>query len=598
MLNAAESIPMSTVAMGATVAGAPIVGLVGIGAIAGSQKYDQLEAEHPEMSEGVRFVNALITGTSEGATEMLGAGVSKIWMKSLYKTFGKDVTEQMIRKGIMGYTRSAMRRYGILLEPLEEGSEEFVNRLVENITDITTGADPNRKISDGLMDSFVYGVGGGMQFSSVHLPAYVAKRGWQERWDPTTRDLERMQNQHDIAEAAQNPGSVRSAGQEMANAAAQLDAADENTQQLAGQYRDASKGERESILNSLTDEKQKLTLEAYWSAYDNVQALADNAEMQARSAVRQDFNDNVKPYITSIPELNNGEKSVVTATLNSRGGDQQVRVKSMDAHTAVIFDESAPNGVREVLRSQLSNISASNVADLYQESLNKARAEQKKKLEWQYMHNAKTEAPRQGLVVYNGNQAFLLQGQNQNGDWMAVAAVVDPKTGQIVPAKNATPRQITEAEVLQLQDSYYDAQENGGSASTQPTTQGQTTSAQQQGQTTETTQATDGQNQTATQPTTTDQNQATGTTQTTNDQSRATEAGQVANEQTLEPTTSAEAPQESALSRIPKDEKGQPIYEQADPETTFDAIVEQTNGNEEMAQQIAEEMVKDKEAEI
>ena len=563
MLNATESIPMSVAAMVATYCGVPAAGLVGIGSVTASQKYDQLNEEHPEMSYAAKMINASLTGLAEGGSEMLGAGVSKVWMSALYKRFGKDAAEDMVRRGVLGYLKSASRRYGIFFEPIEEGLEEVSSQFAENVTDKFTGADPNRKISDGLMDSFVYGVGGGMQFSAAHLPSYVSHKGWREQWDPTTRDLERMQNQYDIAEAAQNPGSVRSAGQEMANAAAQLDAADENTQQLAGQYRDASKGERESLLNSLTDEKQKLTLEAYWNAYDNVQALADNAEMQARAAVRQDFNDNVKPYITSIPELNNGEKSVVTATLNSRGGDQQVRVKSMDAHTAVIFDESAPNGVREVLRSQLSNISASNVNDLYQESLNKAREEQKKKLEWQYMHNAKTEAPRQGLVVYNGNQAFLLQGQNQNGDWMAVTAVVDSKSGQIVPAKNATPIQMTEAEVLQLQDSYYDAQENGGTAPTQQgASQGQTTSAQQE--------------------------QTAGSTQTMDNQSQPT----------AQPTTTEAAPQESALSRIPKDEKGRPIYEQADPNTTFDAIVEQTNGNEEMAQQIAEEMVKDKEAEL
>ena len=563
MLNATESIPMSVAAMVATYCGVPAAGLVGIGSVTASQKYDQLNEEHPEMSYAAKMINASLTGLAEGGSEMLGAGVSKVWMSALYKRFGKDAAEDMVRRGVLGYLKSASRRYGIFFEPIEEGLEEVSSQFAENVTDKFTGADPNRKISDGLMDSFVYGVGGGMQFSAAHLPSYVSHKGWREQWDPTTRDLERMQNQYDIAEAAQNPGSVRSAGQEMANAAAQLDAADENTQQLAGQYRDASKGERESLLNSLTDEKQKLTLEAYWNAYDNVQALADNAEMQARAAVRQDFNDNVKPYITSIPELNNGEKSVVTATLNSRGGDQQVRVKSMDAHTAVIFDESAPNGMREVLRSQLSNISASNVNDLYQESLNKAREEQKKKLEWQYMHNAKTEAPRQGLVVYNGNQAFLLQGQNQNGDWMAVTAVVDSKSGQIVPAKNATPIQMTEAEVLQLQDSYYDAQENGGTAPTQQgASQGQTTSAQQE--------------------------QTAGSTQTMDNQSQPT----------AQPTTTEAAPQESALSRIPKDEKGRPIYEQADPNTTFDAIVEQTNGNEEMAQQIAEEMVKDKEAEL
>lgn len=57
------------------------------------------------------------------------------------------------------------------------------------------------------------------------------------------------------------------------------------------------------------------------------------------------------------------------------------------------------------------------------------------------------------------------------------------------------------------------------------------------------------------------------------------------------------APQNtSALSRIPKDEQGNPIYIQTDADTAWDAIVEQTEGDEAMAQTVADEMVADTEA--
>lgn len=69
-------------------------------------------------------------------------------------------------------------------------------------------------------------------------------------------------------------------------------------------------------------------------------------------------------------------------------------------------------------------------------------------------------------------------------------------------------------------------------------------------------------------------------------------------EQTVQQPVQAEQPQQSALERIPKDEKGQPIYEQADPDTAWDAIVEQTEGDEAMAQNVADSMVADKEAEL
>ena len=54
----------------------------------------------------------------------------------------------------------------------------------------------------------------------------------------------------------------------------------------------------------------------------------------------------------------------------------------------------------------------------------------------------------------------------------------------------------------------------------------------------------------------------------------------------------------SALERIPKDEQGQPLYEQADPDTAWDAILEEAGGDEAMAQNVAASMVADREAEL
>ena len=51
-----------------------------------------------------------------------------------------------------------------------------------------------------------------------------------------------------------------------------------------------------------------------------------------------------------------------------------------------------------------------------------------------------------------------------------------------------------------------------------------------------------------------------------------------------------------AMQRIPKDEKGNPLYEQTDSDTAWDAIVEQADGDETMAQSVADGMVADKEA--
>ena len=55
----------------------------------------------------------------------------------------------------------------------------------------------------------------------------------------------------------------------------------------------------------------------------------------------------------------------------------------------------------------------------------------------------------------------------------------------------------------------------------------------------------------------------------------------------------------SALERIPKDEQGNPIYEMAEnTDVAWDAIVEQTDGDETMAQTVADSMLADKKAEL
>lgn len=53
--------------------------------------------------------------------------------------------------------------------------------------------------------------------------------------------------------------------------------------------------------------------------------------------------------------------------------------------------------------------------------------------------------------------------------------------------------------------------------------------------------------------------------------------------------------EETAPGRMPKDEQGQPLYEQADAETAWDALLEQAGGDEAMAQEVANDIVSEQE---
>lgn len=62
--------------------------------------------------------------------------------------------------------------------------------------------------------------------------------------------------------------------------------------------------------------------------------------------------------------------------------------------------------------------------------------------------------------------------------------------------------------------------------------------------------------------------------------------------------TEASVQEQTALSRIPVDEKGKPAYDKAEPDLAWDAIMEKTDGDEEMAKNVVDAMVKQQEAEV
>lgn len=73
----------------------------------------------------------------------------------------------------------------------------------------------------------------------------------------------------------------------------------------------------------------------------------------------------------------------------------------------------------------------------------------------------------------------------------------------------------------------------------------------------------------------------------------------VQTEQASQPQqTEASVQEQTALSRIPVDEKGKPVYDKAEPDLAWDAIMEKTDGDEEMAKNVVDAMVKQQEAEV
>jgi hypothetical protein len=473
-LQGVESLPMSIGAMAATMAGAPAAGLAGIGSIVASQKYDDLDQNNPNMGEFAKVSNAILTGTAESLSEMLGAGVSKAWMSTLFKTLGKEKAQEAIKRGIMGKMQEFYKKFGMFFEPVNEGIEEVSSTLAENITDKITGADPERDLTDGVLQSFVYGMGGGSYFTGAGALAkgaqYAAdKIGGKQSQRPIAdsnvidQDVNTPPQftQSRFAEAEEqgrnmtDPGDIRMTNQKMEETRASLSEMAPGLASTIESYVDdgASEAQIMSLLDGVNADARPLA-EDFYADYLRISGLQDRIDEEIDNEVETYVANNITPYVTKNPE---GQPIVTTATLSEGNEERPVYVRSIEGDKAVISDNGQDRMVSVKRLGDIIEQDASKMETDYRDQLISTRQSE---IDMAMNHNPKTQSPKPGLIVWNGDNAFILQGQDENGDWIAQPASYDKETGQVTAKNGSSPAiPITENEILNLQDAVYDAQQ-------------------------------------------------------------------------------------------------------------------------------------------
>lgn len=473
-LQGVESLPMSIGAMAATMAGAPATGLAGIGSIVASQKYDDLDQNNPNMGEFAKVSNAILTGTAESLSEMLGAGVSKAWMSTLFKTLGKEKAQEAIKRGIMGKMQEFYKKFGMFFEPVNEGIEEVSSTLAENITDKITGADPERDLTDGVLRSFVYGMGGGAYFTGAGALAkgaqYVAdkiegKQAQQPITDSNVTDqgveTPPLLTKSRFAEAEEqgrnmtDPGDIRTASKKMEETRLSLSEMVPGLVSTIESYVDdgASEAQVMSLLDGVNADARPLA-EDFYADYLRISGLQDRIGEEIDNEVETYVANNITPYVTTNPD---GQSIVTTATLSEGNEERPVYVRSIEGDKAVISDNGQDRMVSVKRLSDIVEQDAGHMRRTYEDQL---LANRQSELDMTMHHNPKTQLPKPGLIVWNGDNAFILQGQDENGDWIAQPAAYDRETGQVTAKNGSSPAMpITENEILDLQDAIYDAQQ-------------------------------------------------------------------------------------------------------------------------------------------
>ena len=438
-LTGAESIPMSIAAAAASVAN-PAAGLVGIGGITASERYDELSEENPNMKEFPKIANAILTGVAEGGSEMLGAGATNLWMQGLYKTLGRERAEQAVKEGFMGKLRQHFKDFGIFYEPVVEGLEEVSSQLAQNVTDKITGAAPDKDISEGLMDSFIYGMGGGAYFSAAGVPGFIKQRVERRK---------ALQAGKEMPET-----DYHSAYQSSAQSRQSLSDIDPNLAATIDRYvnDESSAGEVQSLFDGL-DETVRPLAEAYYQTQLVMRGITER-NLDDAEADAQAFADRIAPF--AVPQ-DDGRRLITTAHFSKGLTERDVYVTAIKGDKAVIFYDDGSKDMVPVER--LQNIREWDADDLIARYRENALDGKNSQMEFRLHHHPKTQPAQPGLVIFNGDKAYILQERDERGDWVAFPAVLDTETGQTTAKKGGEPSILTDAEVLELQDLMYAAQE-------------------------------------------------------------------------------------------------------------------------------------------
>lgn len=458
-LSATKSAPTSLGIMAASAAGSPAAGLALMGAGTASEKYDQLGEENPDMGSGAKMVNSLFTGLFEAGTEYLGAGAAGTAIRQLLKSAGREAAGDAIKKSLMQKSADFMKKHYIVGPIAEEAMEETVNALGEYITDKLTGVERDDNILETMLKSGVYGAAGGAQYSPIIAGARFAgdkmSKSDQGVDTPPQFTKSRFAEAEEEGRNMTDPGDIRTASKKMEETRLSLSGMVPGLASTIESYVDdgASEAQVMSLLDGVNADARPLA-EDFYADYLRISGLQDRIGEEIDNEVETYVANNITPYVTTNPD---GQSIVTTATLSEGNEVRPVYVRSIEGDKAVISDNGQD---RMVSVKRLSDIVEQNAGHMRRTYEDQLLATRQSELDMTMRHNPKTQLPKPGLVIWNGDNAFILQGQDENGDWIAQPAAYDRETGQVTAKNGSSPAMpITENEILDLQDAIYDAQQ-------------------------------------------------------------------------------------------------------------------------------------------
>lgn len=191
-------------------------------------------------------------------------------------------------------------------------------------------------------------------------------------------------------------------------------------------------------------------------AYYQSQMVVTGAQEKVLDDIDQSVNQVEKEVTPYIKTTEDGRRVFTTANFDEGLYHGPVYVMKDDGNNAVIYQDGQ---MRMVDSARLSDKKDNDLDTVLSDLRDQMIASSEREMDLYLNHSPKTRYPEPGLVVFNGKDAFILQGQDENGDWSAFPAVFDKETGQVTAKANGTPSILTEREILELQDNAYASQD-------------------------------------------------------------------------------------------------------------------------------------------
>ena len=366
----------------------------------------------------------------------------------------------------------AYKDAGLLFAPVWDRVTEAASQIAENITDKVTGADPDKNISDGVFEAFGYGVAGG---APIGLIGYGKNKYDNYKYnkmsspEPSTNSSKTDQGVNttpqftksiidDAFEQGRNmsdKGDLRDLSLQMEASRTALTEKNPNLAIRMEQYIDngASENQINEMLKGVDNETRELAYDFYINT-QKIKGVEDKSIENINNEVDSYMSDNIIPYVSISP---NGRQVISTATFKEGLENKKVYIRSINGDNVIISDNG---NNRMVPMSSLRDIEENDVEQIRNSYRQQLLVTRQSELDMAMNHNPKTQLPKPGLVIWNGDNAFILQGQDENGDWIAQPAALDKETGQVAPKAGSAPAMpITERDILALQDAMYDAQQ-------------------------------------------------------------------------------------------------------------------------------------------